>query len=79
MTNGRTVGEILYVQSLRKKPCAKKMCPWELPSKSIVNEKPGFDFYFPIGTANTFPGLALSLNLPNNQVKYILLVCIFLG
>lgn len=55
------------------------MCPWELPSKSIVNEKPGFDFYFPIGTANTFPGLALSLNLPNNQVKYILLVCIFLG
>lgn len=55
---------------LRGEARGKKMCWWELPTTSIVNDKPG--------TANTFPGFALSLNLPNNQVKYILLLCIFL-
>lgn len=43
------------------------MCPWELPSKSTVNEKPAFDFYIPIGGANTFPGLALSLIYPTTR------------
>lgn len=57
----------------------QRMCRWELPTMSIVNGKPGFDFYIPVGTANLSWGLALSFNLPNNQVKYILLLCIFLG
>lgn len=51
MTNGCTVEEILHMQGLGEKPDAKNVLVGA-PTMSIVNGKPGFDFYVPVGTAN---------------------------